>query len=164
MSKFLNYNGLLTFYYNLKSLLLAKADKTDISELREYIDKQIQSVSGITNSPTGDNFGAFVQNGFNAALGVTTTYTSTQWDYKTILDICKTQGSFQVLIRLGGVDRTVLFQYDSYIYFNAYDPNTPDYYNYFSDITLNDEVFRLRLQIYLDGTLKITKYQLTVKS
>lgn len=62
----------------------------------------------------------------------------------------------QTEIRLGGVRRTVTFNYDSFIYFNEYDSNTPDYYNYTCQAVLNGLIYMYRLQLYMDGTWKVT--------
>lgn len=135
--------------------------KRIMNYIKSYINSQIKFAGGVTNIPEGGNFETYLEKAFSGPLDVTTTYAPTDWNYAPVLECCKSQGRFQTKIKLGGVFRTVLFSYDSYIFFNDYDPDTPDYYNYFSDITLNNEVFRIRMQIYLNGMMKITKYQLT---
>lgn len=77
-----------------------------------------------------------------------------------LYDICEHKGKIQTDIILT-VRRTIIFNYDSYIYFNEYDNSKPDYWNYTAQAILNDKVYICRLMIYKDNTWKISCYPIT---
>lgn len=85
-----------------------------------------------------------------------------------LFNICKNKGSIETEITLGSVRRTILFKYDSYIYFKEYGESVGkdycDYYNYTSQAILNDQVFLSRLQIYEDGSWKVVCYPTSIKA
>lgn len=126
------------------------------------LDKLIELIKGfVARSIAASNYTAIelptemltaIQDSFNK-VGQTATGKN---DLKTMLDICAVKGKMETIIRLGGVLRTVTFNYDSFIYFNEYDSTTPDYYNYTMQAVLNGLIYMCRLQLYTDGTWKIT--------
>lgn len=77
-----------------------------------------------------------------------------------LYDVCENKGRIETDIRLT-VRRSIIFNYDSYIYFNEYQSNKPDYWNYTAQPTLNDKIYICRLMIYKDNTWKISCYPVT---
>lgn len=82
---------------------------------------------------------------------------------KEILPFCAVKATLESELTLGGVRRTVLFAYDSYIYFNDYDKTSTDYYNYTGSVVLNDVLHYVRLQFWLDNHWTCTVYPTTTK-
>lgn len=68
-----------------------------------------------------------------------------------ILEYCKIKSTIETEIILGTVRRTILFNYDSYIFYNEKYPPQSDYYNYIGSVVLNDVIYNIRIQFWLDG-------------
>lgn len=110
----------------------------------------------------------FIQNCFaNENLKVIMTAPTTCED---ILPYCEVKATMETELTLGGVRRTILFAYDSYIYFYEYSSkltsnqpnyNKPDYYNYTGSVVLNNVIHYVRLQFWLDGMWTCTVYPAT---
>lgn len=134
----------------MKFLGNAGLDKL-IKMIKEFVTKSV-AASNYTEIVLPAEMLTAVQNSFNKNGQTVSGNDNIQY----ILDICAVKGKFETEIRLGGVRRTVTFNYDSFIYFNEYDSGTPDYYNYTCQAILNGLIYMCRLQLYMDGTWKVT--------
>lgn len=128
-----------------------------LSQLISFISDNTEA--GISIYHFTDAGRSFIQECFSASnLKVMKTAPTTCED---ILPYCEGKATMETELTLGGVRRTILFAYDSYIYYNEkYAPQT-DYYNYTGSVVLNNVIHYVRLQFWLDLHWTCTVYPAT---
>lgn len=68
-----------------------------------------------------------------------------------ILPYCANKATLEAEITLGTVRRTILFSYDSFIYYAESKFGDVDYYNYTGSVVMNNVIHWVRLQFWCDN-------------